>query len=171
MNKQVHNKVVDNRLFNGSTAVEDVTSVETPDIEFVNDEIDIPGATAKLNVVSPYQVGAMTLTVNHNNGNGCDSLSTPEIHKLEMRIAQQVITAATGETGYKLVKVRAWGTPMSVSRGTVERGNPMGSSVKFALTRYEEEHEGKTTILIDALAGKLEMNGTDYAGAINRMLD
>lgn len=171
MNKQVHNKVVDSRIFDGSTLVEDVTSVDTPDIEFVNDEIDIPGATSKLNIISPYQVGAMTLTVNHNNGNGCDSLNTPETHKLEMRVARQVITTATGETSYESFKIRAWGTPMSVSRGSVERGNPMGSSVKFSLMRYEEERMGKTTILIDALAGKLEINGKDYASQINRMLD
>ena len=28
MNKQVHNKVIDQRLFDGSTQVEDVTSVD-----------------------------------------------------------------------------------------------------------------------------------------------
>ena len=55
MNKQVHNKVIDQRLFDGSTQVEDVTSVDTPEIEFVSDEVDIPGATAKINIVNPYQ--------------------------------------------------------------------------------------------------------------------
>ena len=70
MNKQVHNKVIDQRLFDGSTQVEDVTSVDTPEIEFVSDEVDIPGATAKINIVNPYQVSAMTVTINHNHGNG-----------------------------------------------------------------------------------------------------
>ena len=71
MNKQVHNKVIDQRLFDGSTQVEDVTSVDTPEIEFVSDEVDIPGATAKINIVNPYQINAMTVTINHNHGNGC----------------------------------------------------------------------------------------------------
>ena len=55
-----------------------MTSVDTPEIEFVSDEVDIPGATAKINIVNPYQVSAMTVTINHNHGNGCDGLNTPE---------------------------------------------------------------------------------------------
>lgn len=171
MNKQVHNKVIDQRLFDGSTQVEDVTSVDTPDIEFVNDEVDIPGATAKVNIVTPYQVGAMTVTVNHNNGNGCAALATPELHKIELRMARQVISTATGESTPKSTKVRFSGTPMKVTRGSVERGNPRGSSVEYSVQRYEEEENGKTVILIDALAGILQINGKDYASEIARILD
>ena len=156
MNKQVHNKVIDQRLFDGSTQVEDVISVDTPEIEFVSDEVDIPGATAKINIVNPYQVSAMTVTINHNHGNGCDGLNTPELHQIELRMARQV---------------RFSGTPMKVSRGSIERGNPRGMSVQYSVQRYEEEENGKTIILIDALAGILQINGKDYAGTLNRILN
>ena len=105
MNKQVHNKVIDQRLFDGSTQVEDVTSVDTPEIEFVSDEVDIPGATAKINIVNPYQVSAMTVTINHNHGNGCDGLNTPELHQIELRMARQVISTANGNSKPKSTKV------------------------------------------------------------------
>ena len=159
MNKQVHNKVIDHRLFDGSTQVEDVTSVDTPEIEFTNDEVDIPGATAKINVVMAYQVGAMTVTINHNNGNGCDGLATPDLHKIELRMARQVINTSSGTSTPKSTMVRFTGTPMKVSRGSVERGNP------------REEENGKEIILIDALAGILRINGKDYASEINKILD
>lgn len=171
MNKQVHNKVIDQRLFDGDTLVEDVTSIDTPEIEYVSDEVDIPGATAKINIVMPYQVGAMTVTVNHNNGNGCDGLNAPETHKIELRMARQVISTATGNSAPELTKVRFTGTPMKVTRGSVERGNPRGQSVQFSVQRYEEEVNGKVVILIDALAGILQINGKDYASEINRILD
>lgn len=171
MNKQVHNKVIDQRLFDGDTLVEDVTSIDTPEIEYVSDEVDIPGATAKINIVMPYQVGAMTVTVNHNNGNGCDGLNAPETHKIELRMARQVISTATGNSEPELTKVRFTGTPMKVTRGSVERGNPRGQSVQFSVQRYEEEVNGKVVILIDALAGILQINGKDYASEINRILD
>lgn len=171
MNKQVHNKVIDHRLFDGSTQVEDVTSVDTPEIEFVNDEVDIPGATAKINIVMSYQVGALTVTINHNNGNGCDGLATPDLHKIELRMARQVINTASGTSTPKSTKVRFTGTPMKVSRGSVERGNPRGASVQYSVQRYEEEENGKEIICIDALAGILRINGKDYASDINKILD
>ena len=171
MNKQVHNKVIYQMLFDGGTQVEDVTSVDTPDIEFISDEIDVPGATAKINIVTPYQVGAMTVTINHNNGNGCDGLNAPETHKIELRMARQVISTTTGDSTPKSTKVRFTGTPMNIKRGSVERGNPRGQSVEYSVQRYEEEENGKTVILIDALAGILQINGKDYASEINRILD
>ncbi len=171
MNKQVHNKVIDQRLCDGSTQVEDVTSVDTPEIEFVSDEVDIPGATAKINIVNPYQVSAMTVTINHNHGNGCDGLNTPELHQIELRMARQVISTANGNSKPKSTKVRFSGTPMKVSRGSIERGNPRGMSVQYSVQRYEEEENGKTIILIDALAGILQINGKDYAGTLNRILN
>ena len=36
-------------------------------------------------------------------------------------------------------------------------------SVQYSVQRYEEEENGKTIILIDALAGILQINGKDYA--------
>lgn len=171
MNRQVHNKVIDQRIFDGSTQVEDVMSIDTPDIEFISDEVDIPGASAKVNVVMPYQVGAMTVTINHNNGNGCDGLNAPQTHKIELRVARQVISTATGESAPKLTKIRFTGMPMKVTRGSLERGNPLGQSVEYSVLRYEEEESGKTVLLIDALAGILQVNGKDYASEINRILD
>ena len=86
-------------------------------------------------------------------------------------MARQVISTATGNSAPELTKVRFTGTPMKVTRGSVERGNPRGQSVQFSVQRYEEEVGGKTVILIDALAGILQINGKDYASEINRILD
>ena len=44
-------------------------------------------------------------------------------------------------------------------------------SVQYSVQRYEEEENGKTIILIDALAGILQINGKDYAGTLNRILN
>lgn len=171
MNKQVHNKVIDHRLLDGSTLVEDVTSVDLPEIEFDNDEVDIPGAAAKINVILTNRVNAMTVTINHNNGNGCEGLNSPELHKIELRVAQQVITTSTGVAGAKGVKVRFAGYPMKISDGSVERGNPLGASVQYSVQRYEKEVAGKVVTCIDALAGILIINGKDYANVVNKLLD
>lgn len=171
MPKNVHNKVVGNRIFDGELEVEDITSVTLPDISFTTDEYDVSGLAAAIEAVDPSHVDAMTLSISHNNGLNCQQLSEPRRHKLEIRLAQQALNTGMGVTDYNSIKYRAEGVPKKTSDGTVERGNPLGTTVDFALTRFEKEVGGEVVTLIDALAGIIRINGVDYTRPINALLD
>ena len=171
MPKKVHNKVVDQKIMDGSLEVEDVTSVTLPDVSFTTDEYDVSGLAATIEAVDPSHVDAMTLSISHNNGINCHQLAEPKRHKFEIRLAQQALNTGMGSTDYNSVKYRAEGTPKKISDGTVERGNPLGTTIDYSLTRFEKEVSGEVVTLIDALAGIVRINGVDYTSPIKALLD
>lgn len=170
MPKKVHNKVVGNKLVDGSTEIEDVTSVDLPDIEFDTDEFDVAGLVGLLEVVDPTHLKAMTFSVTHNNGLNCEMLSTPIQHNFEFRIAQQVLNVGMGATDYNSIKYRVSGYPKKSSGGTVKRGDPLGTTVDYSVHRYEKEVDGKVVTRIDILAGIVVINGVDISSQVSSLL-
>lgn len=170
MPKKVHNKIVGQRLYDGANEVEDVTSVTLPDVEYGADEFDVSGLVGALEVIDPTHINAMTFSISHNNGLNCQTLSTPIQHNFEFRIAQQVLNVATGNTEYKSVKYRVSGKPKKVSDGSAERGNPLGSTVDYAVNRYEKEVDGRIVTQIDILAGIVRVNGYDFSSQVANLL-
>ena len=170
MPKKVYNKIVGQRLMDGSLEIEDVTSVTLPDVEFTTDEYDVSGLAAVIEAIDPSHVNAMTFSVAHNNGLNCQTLNSPKKHRFEFRIAQQALNTALGSTEYNSVKYRVEGMPKKISDGTAERGNPLGSTVDYTVTRFEKEVGGTVVTLVDALAGIIKINGTDYTSQISTLL-
>lgn len=171
MPKKVYNKIVGQRLVEDNLEIEDVTSVTLPDIEFTTDEYDVSGLAAVVEAIDPSHVNAMTFSVAHNNGLNCQTLNAPRKHKFEFRLAQQALNTAMGNTEYNSVKYRVDGMPKKISDGTAERGNPLGTTVDFAVTRFEKEVAGEVVTLVDALAGIIKINGVDYTNQINALLN
>lgn len=171
MPKKVHNKVIDHRMLDDDQVIEDVTSVTMPDVAFSTDEFDPAGIAAAVEMVDATHVDAMTFSVAHNNGNNCERLSEPRKHKFEFRLAQQYLDTAQGATGGRSIKYRIWGYPKKVSDGTIERGNPIGSTIDYSVLRYEKEIDGKTTLLIDVMANIVQINGKNYSSQIQSLLD
>lgn len=170
MPKKVHNKVVGQKLVDGNLEIEDVTSVTLPDVIFTADEFDVSGMSAAIEMIDPSHVDAMTFSVNHNNGLNCQTLNDPKKHKFEFRTVQQVLNTALGSVEHQSVKYRVEGMPKKISDGSVEKGNPMGTSIEYTVMRYEKEVAGKVVTLIDALAGKVKINNVDYTSKINSLL-
>lgn len=171
MPKKVANKVVGNKLMDGSYEIEDVTSVTIPDVEYGVDEFDVSGLAAVIEAIDPTHVNAMTFSIAHNNGLNCWRLNSPKKHQFELRIAQQVLNTSNGSVKPNSVKYRIDGMPKKISDGTVERGNPLGTTVDFTVLRFEKEVSGVVVTLIDALANIVKINGVDYTNQINELLN
>lgn len=171
MQKNVRCNVEDHRLLDNGAKVEDVTTVSLPTVEHPTTTVKSSGMVMDVDMPNIYHFNAMEFQVSHNNGNGCAALSQPGKHSMEFRIARQNYEVAQGELGLELVKVRVIGVHKSSEKGTIEAGNPYGTTEHYSVLRYEEEIGGETVSLVDSMAGIIRWNGVDYGNTLSSMLD
>lgn len=171
MPKKVYNNVEDSRLICDKEIVEDVTTVVLPTIEHPTTSLqNISGMSGDIDMPNPVRVNAMELTVNHNNGINSKLLAIPGKHNIEFRIARQKFDVAKTDMQHEGVKYRMVVLHKSTEKGTVEAGNPLGSSDKYSVLRYEEIIDGKQSVLIDVPAGQVKYNGKSYSDTVQNLL-
>lgn len=170
MPSKIYNNVVDHRLIDNGRVVEDVTSVTLPTIEHPTTTIASAGMVMDVDVPNMAHLNAMEFSISHNNGVNSQYLASPGKHSVEFRLARQRYNVAAGEIGFEPVKYRIIGLTKSTEKGNVETNNPLGSTQKLSILRYEEEINGKVVTLIDAMAGIIKINGKDNANAVENLL-
>ena len=170
MPKSVYNNVEAHRLIDGSRTVEDITSVTLPTITHPATTISAAGMAADVDMPNITHLNAMDFSVAHNNGVNCRYLSNPGKHTMEVRVVRQKYNTAKGEIEHESVKFRLVGLHAETSKGTIETGNPYGSTEKYSVLRYEEEINGQVVTVVDAVSGILRWNGKDYADVLESML-
>jgi len=170
MPSKVYNNVVDHRLFDAGRLVEDVTKVGLPDIQHPTTEIDVAGMAMGVDMPNTTHVEATEYNIVHNNGVNCDLLASPGKHSQEFRIARQRYDVAKGAIAHESVKYRLVGVHKSSQKGDIETGSPYGTTDTYSLLRYEEEVNGKVTVLIDAMAGIVKYNGVSYTDEVQNLL-
>lgn len=163
--------VVDHLLINNNKETEDITSVVLPVLEHPTTPIDTNGLALAMDVPDMTRFNAAEFSVAHNNGTNCQYLATPGTHNIEFRVARQKYTTSKTKIEYEQVKYRLTGLHKSTEKGTVETGNPLGSTDKFSLVRYEEIVAGKQTMLIDGPNNIVKINGKDYADDVKKLLN
>lgn len=168
--KTIMNNVAGLRVLHDGRVVEDVTSVTLPDIEHATMELNALGMVARVNMPVMTDFNAMETSVAHNNGTNCKYLQQPGNHKLEFRSARQKYDVAKSEIGHQADRYRMTVAHVASSKGTLERGNPYGTTDRFSVMRYEEVLAGETVVLIDAINGKVKINGVDYSDQIEKLL-
>lgn len=170
MLSKVYNNVEGNRVLDNSLVCEDVTSFSLPTISHPTSTIKASGMAMDVDAPDTTHLDAMEFSVSHNNGVNCTELGKPGKHLLEGRAVRQRYNVASGEIEHESFKVRVTGLHKSTEKGTVETGNPLGSTDKYSVLRYEEIVGGETTILVDAMAGIIKFGGTDYTDPVESLL-
>ena len=171
MPKFVRLNVEDHRVLDGGNKVEDVTTIDLPTLEHPTSEAKAAGMVMDVDVPNMYHYNAAELGINHNNGTNGHLLAAPGVHDIETRVARDVYDTTAGVTDLELVKVRCKCIHKSTEKGSIEAGNPMGSTEKYSILRYEEEVKGEVTTLIDSTAGIIRINGVDYSSKLKSLLD
>lgn len=170
MPSKVYNNVEGHRVINNGRVTEDVTSVSLPTIEHPTSTISSAGMAMDVDMPNTTHLNAMEFGVSHNNGVNCKLLAVPGKHTIETRIVRQRYSVTNGVIEHESVKFRIVGVHKSTEKGNIETGNPFGSTDKYSVLRYEEEINGEITTVIDAMAGVIKFNGTDYTSTIENLL-
>lgn len=170
MPQRVYNNVEGHRLLINGRVAEDVTSVTLPTIKHLTTTIAASGMAMDVEMPNTAHLDAMEFSVSHNNGINCKLLANPGKHFMEVRVARQRYTVAAGEIGHESVKFRITGVHKETDKGSIEMGNPYGSTDKFSVLRYEEEVAGQIVTIVDAMAGILRFNGKDYTNSVENLL-
>lgn len=97
-------------------------------------DVDVPDTT---------HMEAAEIGISHNNGVNCNLLAAPGKHSLEARVVRQRYNVQAGAIEHEQVKFRATVLRKSTEKGTIETGNPYGSTEKFSVLRYEEIVDGE----------------------------
>lgn len=168
--KSMKINVVDHLLIDNNREVEDVTSVVLPTLEHPTTSIDTSGIALAMDVPDMTRFSAAEYSIAHNNGTNAQYLSTPGLHTDEFRTVRQKYTTSKTTIEYESVKYRMTGIHKSTEKGTIETGNPWGSTDKYSLVRYEQIVAGKQTMLIDGPNNIIKINGKDYSGDVQRLL-
>lgn len=172
MPKKIKINVEDHKLIDNGRTCEDITSVVLPTFEHPTTAVEnVSGMAMNLNVPNPSRFNASELSVAHNNGVNCEHLSDPGKHNLEFRLARQTYDTSKTDIKHEGVKFRVRGLFLSVEKGTIQTGNPWGSTDKYGIDRYEEIVDGKQTFLVDATGNKLVVNGKSFTDDISSLLN
>jgi len=171
MPAKVYNNVVDHRLVNNGIVTEDITSVTLPAIEHPTVNIVAAGVTGDVDMPNTSRVSAMELAISHNNGNNCQYLTNPNKHTIEFRLARQRYNVKKGMLEHEGVKYRITGVHKSTEHGTVEAGNPLGSTERFTVLRFERIVNGETDTIVDVMSGVLKFNGHDLVSEVQALLN
>lgn len=170
MAKYIKINVVDHLLIDNNQICEDVNSVTLPTLEHPTTSVDAPGMALAMEIPDTAKFKAAEFSVAHNNGANCEALAVPGKHVMEFRTVRQKYTTSKTDIGYESVKYRLIGLHTSTEKGTIERGNPWGSTEKYSLSRYEEIVDGKTITLVDGPNNIARINGVDYTGGVQNLL-
>lgn len=171
MPQKVYNNVEGHRVLDNSRVVEDVTSITLPTIKHPTTTISASGMAMDVDMPNTTHLDAMDFSVAHNNGVNCKYLADPGKHFIETRVVRQRYNVAGGEIEHESVKYRVTGVHKESDKGSVETGNPLGSTEKYSVLRYEEEINGEITTIIDAMAGLIKYNGKDCTNAVESLLN
>lgn len=172
MQKRVYLNVERFKLIDNGRAVEDVTKVGLPTIKHPTTAIEnVAGMAMNVDVPDQTRIEACDFTVYHNNGVNCEHLADPGTHEFEFRTARQRYNAANSEMQHESVKYRIKGLFVETQEGDVETGNPLGSTVKYSILRYEREVNGEIVEQYDAAQGTIERNGVSTTDQIDSLID
>lgn len=170
MPSKVYNNVEGHRVYDSGRVVEDVTSITLPTIEHPTSTIAASGMAMDVDMPNTTHFNAMEFSIAHNNGVNSKYLANPGRHSIETRVARQRYNVAKGEMEHESVKFRVTGVHKATDKGSIETGNPYGSTDKFSVLRYEEEVNGSVITVIDAMAGIIKVNGKNYTDQVESLL-
>lgn len=170
MPSKVYCNIEDHRLICDKKVIEDVTKVGLPTLKNKTINVDVAGMVMAVDVPDMTHFEAADFNIVHNNGVNCKYLHKPGKQVIEFRTVRQRYTVDKAALAHESVKFRLTGLHAETQKGDIENGSPFGSTEKYSLLRYEEEINGKVTIVVDAMAGVVKVNGTNYSNAVKNLL-
>lgn len=168
--KYVHNNLAGLRVYFDGKLVEDVTNYTPPSEKYKTTSISSAGMAGDVEFPNQTSIEAMESSLAHNNGLNCNLLMNPGKHTLEVRAVRQKYNVAKSQMEHERITWRDTVFHKNRDGGSIEMGNPYGSTDKFAVVRHEEEINGKQTKLLDIPNNKIAHNGKSVTDEIENLL-
>lgn len=171
MPKKVYVNVADYKVKDGKYEIEDVTSVVLPTVSHPTIPINSAGMAGSIDMPNQSKVEAMEFTINHNNGTNSNRLIGPGLHKFDFRVARHRYNVGKATLGAESVRYEVACIHKSTEHGTVEAGNPLGSTERYSVSRFVRYVNEKEDTVVDIMSGPIKLNGKDCVSEVNAILN
>ena len=165
------NGVVNFAVYENATQFLGMAEVTLPEISQITEEMKGAGISGSYNAPYIGQLEAMTLTLNFNTvTRAAMSITSPEQHKIDMRVAQQAFDNAVGK--YKITNVKhvAIVTPTKTNLGKIAPASPAEASGEYSVSYFATFIDGAKILEIDVLNFIYMVNGIDYLADVRKAL-
>lgn len=173
--KNYANKVVDlySTIKKGGKykEIEDVTSFSTPEVAFADGEVTGAGILGTVNIPDIFNIDAMEASVTTKSYSP-EFVAALNPDGVEIRHNWAVDNiAGNGNSSYSSYTATIKGRPKNIPAAETKKGEAMELTVNIACWYYKLVKDGDVIHEIDPLNGKIIINGTDYAKALNTALN
>lgn len=171
MPKKVYVNVADYKVKDGNYEVEDVTSVVLPTVSHPTIPINSAGMAGAIDMPNQSKLEAMEFSVNHNNGTNANRLIGPGLHHFDFRLARHRYNVSKADLAPEGVRYEITAVHKSTEHGTVEAGNPLGSTERYSVTRFVRYVDEKEDTVADIMNGLIKLNGKDCVSDVKALLN
>lgn len=161
---KISGDVIANKIRINDVEIEDVTSIELPEITNGTYEVKGSGIMGTIDMPSFTKIEGLTLTIEYRSSTENNiHLLAPNVHDIKMAFVKDVVgddgvVAADGNKLFMQVRSK------SHKIGTITNGENMSASATFEVLSYKQvDGHGKELINIDKIKYIYRINGTDYA--------
>lgn len=151
--------------------IEDLISFAIPEVAFADGEVAGAGILGTVNIPDIFNVEAMEATITAKSfSKGVVEAITPSGVSIRHNWAVDNINGS-GDGAYTSYTATIKGRPKNIPGGDTKKGEAMEITVNIAVSYYKLVKDGAVILEIDPLNGKMIINGTDYAKALNTALN
>jgi P2 family phage contractile tail tube protein len=149
----------------------DVTSFTVTEVTFADGEVAGAGILGTVNIPDIFSIEAMEAAVTTKSySEGAIEAFNPSGVSIRHNWAVDNINGS-GDGGYTSYTATIKGRPKNIPGGDTKKGEAMELTTNIACSYYKLVKNGKVIHEIDPLNGKIIINGTDYAKALNTALN
>lgn len=171
MSKTISQMVVDFNIYDKNEKMIGVSKVTMPTLQWVSQQMQGAGIAGTVEVIARGMMDAMTLGLDLRMcGEEAYKLTTPEVHTITLRNAEQYEDPVLGQIKVEGIKHVFGVMPKSLNPGSVAQASTHDGSSQFAVRRWACYFNGIRVLEIDQLNGICYMYGVDYRADINAVI-
>lgn len=168
---QVPEKLINFRVYENGVDLLGLADVQLPSLEYMSETVKGAGVAGEVDSLTIGHFSKMTVQFNWRQiTKPLIGLAKPIAHQLDIRGAQQVYNASTGEYKVVPIKVVVKATPKKVELGKLNVGATTDSSTEMEVVYIKISIDGVNVLEIDKFNYICNINGTDSLEAVRLAL-
>lgn len=171
MDKNINPAVINYAVYEGSEEYVGQSQVTLPSLQMITQTVKGAGIAGEIETVLIGQMRAMELQMQMLvMTKSVIKLAEQRIHDLELREAQQVVDATTGNHSVEAVKHVFKVFPKQLDGGTLQPQSTSNANIAWAVYYWAEYRDGVKVLELDPINYICYINGTDYLEPVRRAL-